>query len=717
MRLTTAVRILVIAAALMMTRSVRAEQYDVFIDIETEEDLYELFTSGQIDETTFNLLVSLYQRGVDLNEATREELYALPNLNLGEVDQIIAYRDEAGWIADPANLAINGIISEQQLLAIAPFLRLRDRNLPAYAVDGLVRAQTRWSTEDDRIPPMALLARVATYKHLRVGVAATLTRNRLGEVVYDPNRDALSAAPHSSQVHLPKAYAFWSTDDWDAIAGTYRIGFGQRLTFDNTDQSLPNGIYPDDELRRSTDLTRECKESRGELQITPCDTNVYVTPDFAWTDRLLGVAVGLKRIPAGPGILQTYGFFSMQPKGIYQYELYDPDQCADPRDDSDPACSAPTVYRRQDDPLAPTSRYSFSTLPDMYREMVAGGNVTFHASPRVRFGMTGYGANVTWLTEGLDLGFQEWSRTPYGGRFGAVGFDLAWGGPAWLDLFAEVARSFDSMGEERGVGLGAITRAVITWDRNEIEASLRYYDQGFANPYARPISAADELDGLRARDEAGGRVRYTARPNRRTNLRANLDLWHSPSQDQLAMLAYLRGDIDLDRRTRVGAWTQYQDKGLNKDVANECFEVSIEEDERGEPIRCSGQKWQWAAQARVEPSRLWFASGQLRLSALDDGRYTDKQRYDASALGSVTVKPAPALRIHGRVRYLFEDVSDNNVLEQSVWAYLDLTYKLPSKYKVRVRYDYLQRLDDRASTLDRRPNPESWLWLEVESRF
>lgn len=708
---------LVIAVLLAAARPALAEQYEVFVDIETEEDLYELFTSGQIDENTFNILVSLYQRGVDLNEATREELYALPNLTLTEVDKIIAYRNEAGWIADPANLAINGIISEQQLLSIAPFLRLRDRNLPAYAVDGLVRAQTRWSAEDDRIPPMALQARIATYKHLRVGVAATLTRNRLGEVVYDPNRGALAADPHSPQIHVPKAYAFWSTDDWDAIAGTYRIGFGQRLTFDNTDQSIPNGIYTDDELTRDTELTRECKESRGELQVTPCDTNVYVTPDFRWSERLLGVAAGLKRIPLGPGILQTYGFFSMQPKGIYQYELYDRDQCADPRDDSDPACSAPQVYERQADPLAPTSRYSFSTLPNMYREMVAGGNITFHASPRVRFGMTGYSANVTWLAEGLDLDFQEWSRTPYGGRFGAVGFDLAWGGPTWLDLFAELTQSFDSMDEEGGVGVGAITRAVITWDKNELEASLRYYDEGFANPFARPISAADELDGLRARDEAGARVRYTARPNKRTNLRANLDLWNTPSQDRAAVLAYLRGDLDLDRRTRLGVWTQYQDKGLNTSAANECFEVSVEEDERGEPIPCSGSKWQWAVRARVEPSKLWFASGQLQLEALDDARYTDKQRYDTSAFLSVTAKPAAALRVHGRVRYLFEDVSDNNVLEQSVWAYLDLTYKLPRKYKVRVRYDYLQRLDDRTSTLDRRPNPESWLWLEVESKF
>lgn len=717
MRLTTAGRILVIAAALLIARPVQAEQYDVFIDIETEEDLYELFTSGQIDENTFNILVSIYQRGVDINEATREELYALPNLTLTEVDQIIAYREEAGWISDPANLAINGIISEQQLLSIAPFLRLRDRNLSAYAVDGMVRAQTRWSAEDDRIPPMALQARIATYKHLRVGVAATLTRDRLGDVIYDPNRDALSAAAPGAQLHVPKAYLFWSTDDWDAIAGTYRIGFGQRLTFDNTDQSFPNGIYPDDEITRSTDLVRECKESRGELQVAPCDTDVYVTPDFRWSDRLLGVAVGLKRIPAGPGILQTYGFFSMQPKGIYQYELYDPAQCADPRDDSDPACSAPLVYRRQDDPLAPTSRYSFSTLPDMYQEMVVGGNVTFHASPRVHFGMTGYTADVSWLTDGLELDFQEWSRAPFGGRFGALGFDLAWGGPAWLDIFAELTHTFDQMDDGGSGGVGALTRAVITWGKNELETSLRYYDERFANPFARPISAADELDGLRARDEVGGRVRYTARPNKRTNLRANVDLWNTPSQDQLKVLAYLRGDLDLDRRTRIGMWTQYQDKGLNTESSNPCFEISVEDDERGEPIPCSGQKWQWAVRGRVEPQKTWFASAQLQLSALDDARYTDKLRYDTSAFGSVTVKPAAALRIHGRVRYLFEDVSDNNVLEQSVWAYLDLTYKLPNKYKVRVRYDFLQRLDDRASTLDRRPNPESWLWLEVESRF
>ena len=55
-----------------------AVEYEVPIDIDTDDDLYELLTTEQISEDTFNALLDLYQRGVDLNEADAEEIYALP---------------------------------------------------------------------------------------------------------------------------------------------------------------------------------------------------------------------------------------------------------------------------------------------------------------------------------------------------------------------------------------------------------------------------------------------------------------------------------------------------------------------------------------------------------------------------------------------------------------------------------------------------------------
>ena len=69
---TTAVLVLCALAA-----PAAANPYETFISIDSEEDLYDLQTTGQIEDDTLATLVELYQRGVDLNKATREELYEL----------------------------------------------------------------------------------------------------------------------------------------------------------------------------------------------------------------------------------------------------------------------------------------------------------------------------------------------------------------------------------------------------------------------------------------------------------------------------------------------------------------------------------------------------------------------------------------------------------------------------------------------------------------
>ncbi len=57
-------------------RGARAVQYEVFIDVAAEEDLYDLLVSGQISKRSFDALLLLYQSKVDLNRADRERLYA-----------------------------------------------------------------------------------------------------------------------------------------------------------------------------------------------------------------------------------------------------------------------------------------------------------------------------------------------------------------------------------------------------------------------------------------------------------------------------------------------------------------------------------------------------------------------------------------------------------------------------------------------------------------
>jgi hypothetical protein len=706
-----------------------ANPYEAYIDIDSEEDLYDLLAANQINEDTFTALLDLLNRGVDLNTAGREELYALPNLTYPEVDAILAYRKEQGFIREPVDLVGAGVLTEDKLLSIAAFLVVREQTASPYQPHGWVRATTRGAIADRDVPPLGLRARVTAGKHLTFGLAAVVTRMRLGDVVYDPNRDALLADPEGLQIHVPKVYARYENDTMVGVLGTYRAGFGQRLVFDNSSDYTPNGLYIDDQLFYDNELTRECKESTTGAEAPPtCDpdrADTYVTPDFRWRETLFGGAGGWKHLDLGTGYVQAIVFGSYQPKSIYQYELANRATCGtgdfDPRDDDDPGCAAPQVNRRPDgDVLDPASRYSFQTLPDVFAEALAGGNVTYFADRRNYAGVTGYAAKVRNLIEGMDLDVQEWSRIPMGLSHGAAGANFAIG-RRWLDVFGEAAYSFDQTPDGLGPATGgggpaAVVRATATGKKKELEVTARYYSIDFVNPFGRPIAAADEFEGQRARDEVGGRVRYTGTHGPVT-VRAAADVWTNPSNDIVKTEVYARTDVAATDKVRWGLWLDFQDKDLSEGGRGQCYETSVEEDERGEPIPCAGMQLTTIGRLRVIPDRKLQLTFQLQHQLLDDARYPDEFRQDLSGWLIALYRPQPRLRLRGRVRYLNEDISDNTYLEQSLWVTADASIGLRAKDQLRIRGDAYVYLDDRMSTSEREPSPELWLWLEYLAKF
>ena len=134
---------------------------------------------------------------------------------------------------------------------------------------GRLRFRTQVIPGEHRFPAMALQAD-GRYKHsLDAGLSLVVQRERPGRVAYDPLRNALAAAPPEPQVQLPKGYLFGRKNDWEVLAGTYRIGFGLRLIFDNTGQAMPEGIRPDNGIIRGSDLKLACREASGELLRDP----------------------------------------------------------------------------------------------------------------------------------------------------------------------------------------------------------------------------------------------------------------------------------------------------------------------------------------------------------------------------------------------------------------------------------------------------------------
>lgn len=728
-------------AALLTARTAQAIPYETFIDVDDEGDLQDLLAAGDISQDTYDELLDLMSRGVDLVRADRNELYTLPNLTYEDVDAIIAYRTlQKGRINDPSDLVGAGALSQEKLLSIAAFIIVREPGDNPLAAKGWIRAWTRANAHDFSpsapndpfIPPTVLRARMQAMRYLTAGVAVTNTRLEIGDPIYDPNRGALIADARSNQIHVPKAYVKWETNDLTAIAGTFRAGFGQRLTFDNTLHYTPNGLYLDDQIYYSADLSTACRESAGELIVSPCAgaaSSEYVTPDFQWRDGLLGVAAGAKHIELSAGWLQLYGWASAHRRSIYQYELYQrTDACTDPHNDDNPACAAPTVYVTPDGNLLdPAARHSFASLPNVFQERVAGANLSYFADRRSSMGLTFYTADEVNLVDGMDLDFQEWSRTPYGGRFGALGANFSYG-RNWLDLFGEAALSFDSMKVDDanltpahgGGGPAGILRMTATRKKEELEVVARYYGTDYANPFARPISASDEFEGQRARDEAGVRARYL-RTAKDLVLHALVDVWTNPSNYNAAKLdTYVRANVKTTDYLWLGLWEHYQDKDLAEGGHDQCFEISNATDENGEPVPCAGRQISTIARAQYVPNRQSSVVLQLEHQLLDDNTRMDlktKFRQDVAAWLIALWRPTPDIRLRGRVRYLDEAINDNTYLERSVSALGEVTARVRDKDNVRVRVDTKFWLDERMSTQQRVPNPELSLWLFYEARL
>ena len=723
---------LVAVTVLAVARPALAIPYETFIDVTDQADLDDLLASGEITEDTYNELLDLLARGINLNEADRGELYALPNLTYEEVDAIIAFRGlQQGRIRDPADLVAAGALSDTKLLAISAFLVVSEADRPR-GVHGYVRATTRASLKDRIAPPLMIRSRLSAQRHLQAGIAMTSTRLRIGDPVYDPNRNALIAEPEHVRFAVPKAFVKYEDEHYTGVVGSYRAGFAQRLVFDNSTQYSPNGLYLDDQMFFSVDLQRECRESAGELATSPCAGaagDVYVTPDFAWRQGLFGVGGGLKKLELPSGWIQTYAWASASRRSIYQYELADTGACPDPRDDANPACTAPTIFVRPDgDLLTPTSRYSFQTVPNVFLERLAGGNVTYFADRRNSVGLTAYGASTIDLVDGIALDFQEWSRYPTGGTYGAAGANFAYG-RGWLDVFGEAALSYDKTAAggpaAGGGGPAAILRMTATRTREELEAVLRYYSVDYANPYARPISQPDEFEGQRARDELGARIRYI-RSQKGLSIRALVDLWVPPSSlrddavagTQPKLDTYVRADVQTTQELQLGLWLRYQDRNLKEAGRDQCFEVSTETSDTGEPIPCAGQQLTTIARVRYVPQKKLSLTLQVQHQLLDDRQLSPTAFRDDLALWGIAVwTPEPGMRVRARVRYFDEALEDNTYLERSLSGLVDASFRIRHRDSFRIRMDAKHWLDKRDSTLARAPNPELQLWLSYEARL
>lgn len=734
MRVTTFAFILCVAAG-----SAHAAIYENLVNVDGEDDLLELQQRGDISDETAETLLELIREGVDLNSATREQLYDLPGLTYADVDAILEYRKATGRIGDPAELVGSGALTAEQVVQLAPFIRI-DAAAPLLPVSGAIHAATRFTTTDNVPPPALLSARLKGPYQLSAGFMMFTTRRRAASPTYAPVTDALTSRGFTYQPQLPRIFAQWKPGNARLVVGTFTIGFAERLTLDDTRRVTPRGIYLSDDYTRGNDLTQTCKLSYVGVVEDPtsgCDLssgkNLYITPDYTWRDSFRGVAGSIEDLKVGKeATLSMYGFLSYQQRSIYQYDLYDHRACDDPRADQNPQCASPPVYLPDG-----TTRLAYSTLSNVFDELTGGGHVTFKPSYQLTFGVTGFGAAPFFRQAPMHLDFQESSRYPSGGAFGALGVD-AHASFKGINFFLEATHNFDKrVGTASAGGYGVEQRTTFSPKNQEFELSLRFYDQGFGTPYARPIASPDLLEGQRARNEVGARFKWLGRLSREWAVRLAANFWVNPwanvigvptidpNPTSVVMPAgvpnlYLLARVDFTgwRIFQPSLWLDLRNRNLPAFEHGLCASGTIVVLADGEPFTCGGDSYKVAARFDIAPmNRLLSAAMQASFSWKDDIKYKDRFRNEVQVWAEARSTPVDFLQLRVRARYLNQDLSDVAYLEKNVWTFIEGAWLITPKTRLALRYDLFVWLDQRASTLNRLPNPEHRFQLDVRTSF
>ena len=679
---------------LLAVPEARAESYGTELTIDDEADLRALHEDGVLSREELETLWELLRTGVDLGTATREALYMLPGLTWAQVDALLAYRASAGGAVAPADFVEAGVLTAARLRRLRPFLVQEERE--AWGLSGRLRLLTAYAAADALVPPVLLQAQVDGPLGFRGGGVATLTRRRLGPVHHDSRRRALVAELPTVAPRLPKLHVEWEGEHASLLVGTYRLGFGQRLTLDTTGRPTPEGFVPDEGFLVPGAPERRCVLS-GAGACSGEEAQGRVTPDFGAMEGFRGV-VGTVRGQVEGVALALTGFGSYQSRDLSQYELLDAKTHKAPE-----VLAVPTGQR-----VPGAARFVSRTLPDVFDELAGGGHVSVGLSPRTRLGMTTWGAWPVWAVEGAVLDFRESARYPQGGGFGAVGVDAAWGaGP--VNLFFEGARSFAG---GAGRGFGALQRTVLGDRARELELTLRHYGRDFANPYSRAVSASDEFEGLRASNELGARLRYLHRTaDGAWRLTGLVDVWTQPPGGEVSGVAQLRTSARVDYsgvpELQPSVWVEHRNKDVGRNGPGLCFEGTD----------CGGEQYRVAGRVRLEATESLTLAVQYQHTVAGSGRHPSGFQVDGRAVLDVLFRPLPSLRLHGRASWQDEDLSENTRLTQSLRQSLEVAWEVLPSLSARARYELALDLKSPEGSRTPSESPQHLFRLELEGRF
>lgn len=681
-----------LAVALTCVVALPAAAYDYSTDIliDNEEDLFELYYAGMLEEEELERLLELLSNPLDVNSASAVQLYDLPGITRTTADAIVRHREEKGLFKAEVELITLPGIGDDVFEQMRPFL---DEMPPIHRripVKGVFTLRTGKTIEDsdppvhehpnathspdelgyEKIPDFYLRGKVTVNRWLEMGFLG-LAQEEIGSSQYNPGSHDFLASWGAPTFEIDKGYVSATGPKGSGIVGSYTAGYGRRITFDVTQRTEPHGWYP--------------------------DLLVNGTERFRPPQRLFGGSARLTAARFGRSSLDMSLFASSRLYDLYQYHMGFED-CND-----DDGVASPRIYMLALD--GTLQRVGWLTLPNAYREDLLGGNFTFRINNRSHIGVTGYAAHIDKTTISGVENNEEWLfryRIPNRDYFGAVGADFMFGiGP--LALSGEYAHNDKS-------GNAVLMQANVSRPRYEADLIFRHYDTDYDNPHNRGTSAADVYEGTRSRDETGFRLKGLARPLDWFQVRGHVDLWRRPSTGLWNLQLYGKTDLMPTSKLRLSGFV----RGTNKDLSR---------NERGWEYGGSAEQEEWASDSAVrdddvEEEGFWETEGRgekIQLGTQLDVRYIPLttlsfyyQRFYEDVGGSVAyptgdgpcepwfavgnymwvkarVKPTKLTTITWRLRYLDEDVW-GHYGERGMDTYLQLEQKVGRPPRPRVKF-------------------------------
>lgn len=630
--------------------------YGTTILVDDQTEIEELYYNGELDDAELrDQLIGLLENPLDLNLATRDELFLLPELTYPQVDQIIAQRNTEPF---KSWRGLNDIVGPQIARQIRPFVVVAGET-DSREVRGKASLRVLDRLEDNDPTLVYIKNRTSVGTHIDGGFIVAEQDGLRGVEYID---DGATFEDMGATVSLERIYLSYKEANWSVIAGHYMAGFGQRLTFDVTDKVRPFGVYH--------------------------DLNIY--EDYQDFDsyrvgrRLFGVAGSWKTyLGEGTTSLHITPFISASSHDVF-YTYVDPRELPGKAAYEDEIGEA--IYPR---------------LPDLYREDLGGINASVFWNPRVHVGVTGWGGRTV---KQYDFSFTNLA-IPNRDVFGAAGIDGQWGRGV-IDLYGEAAVT--DIG-----GFAGRSEGVLLLPGLEASLAYRYYGTDWDNPHSRGRAQPDQLGylsgltaddisgGKRDSDERGPQMTLVYSPTPWGKIRLKGDVWERMSLERWDAYGEARLDLDPTSWLGIDVLANIRDKDISLGGREQNY--TDEDDEIAH-----GQRGGVGAGVKVFPVSSLYVQvfgkqnyEDVTLSTRPE--YDERYQRDAYVWTKVVWDISDNYTLTARYRYTIdrrERQEEWDGTEDITWiaedtAYAQLRVRLPAGITAQARYDVVNDLDER----------------------